>query len=290
MTRTVPPPIRVAGTTLHFENRTLIMGVLNITPDSFSDGGRFDGVQSAVAAGMTMLEQGADILDVGGESTRPGAAPVSISEEIRRVVPVIEALRKAGAPCISVDTRNAPVAAAALEAGAGMVNDVSALTHDPAMTSLCVKTGCALVLMHMRGTPGTMQQGIIHYDDVVEDVSRYLEEAAAKAEAAGVLRSQVMLDPGFGFGKTVQHNLELLAGVERLCRSGRAVLWGPSRKSTLGAVTGGVGPRERLHSTVAACVMAADRGAHMVRVHDVAEVRQALAVVDAVRGAYIAPA
>jgi len=285
--RSTPPPVRVGQHVLHFEHRTLVMGVLNVTPDSFSDGGKYGAVQDVVDAALRMVDQGADVIDVGGESTRPGAPVVPDNVEMARVVPVIEALVKRGVPCISIDTRKASVAAAALQAGAGMINDVTAMTHDPGMVALAARSGAAVVLMHMRGDPGTMQQGIIQYDDVVEDVSRYLEAAAERVERGGVLRSQVLLDPGFGFGKTVQHNLALTVGLERLCRSGRAVVWGPSRKSTLGLLSGGRPPQERVLATAACCVLAAERGAHIMRVHDVDEVRQALAVLDAARGAYV---
>jgi dihydropteroate synthase len=289
--RTVPPPVRVGTHHVHFENRTLVMGVLNVTPDSFSDGGMFTRVEDAVARGLQLLEDGADILDIGGESTRPGAAVVPVEEEIQRVVPVVRGLLERAPGCaISVDTRNAATAQAALDAGAGMVNDVSAATHDRAMLDLCVARDVPLVLMHMRGNPVTMQQGTLAYEDVVETVASYLEERAVQARSAGLRAPNIWVDPGFGFGKTVAHNLDLMTGIPRLCAAGYPVVWGPSRKSTLGWLAGGVPPQWRVHATVAACVMAVDRGAHVVRVHDVAAVRQALAVTDAARGVYMAPA
>ncbi len=287
--RTVPDPVVAGAHVLRFDHRSLIMGVLNVTPDSFSDGGLHLDPAAALAAGLRMVEDGADILDVGGESTRPGAPPVPLEEELRRVIPVVTALSRAGL-LVSVDTRHAAVAQAAVDAGAGIINDVSAMTHDPHMVEVAARTGAAVVLMHMRGTPQTMQQGPIHYDNVAEEVALYLEDRVAALEASGVKRSQILLDPGMGFGKTAEHNLALNISLERVARGGLAVCWGPSRKSTLGALLGGVPPSERLMGTVASCVMAVDRGAHLVRVHDVGPVRQALAVVDATRGAFIRPA
>jgi dihydropteroate synthase len=259
------------------------MGVLNVTPDSFSDGGRFLGREAAMEQALRMVEQGADIVDVGGESTRPGAPEVPVDVEMNRVVPVVEMLSKAGVPAISVDTRKAAVAQAALEVGAGMVNDVSALLHDESMATVCARHGAAVVLMHMRGNPATMQDGPITYDNVVEEVAAFLGGAAKYAISLGIEPSQVLVDPGFGFGKTVRHNLDLMLGMGALAALGFPVVWGPSRKSSLGAVTGVEDPRGRLPATLAACVMAVERGAHVVRVHDVAEVRQALLVVDACR-------
>ncbi|MBI5498392.1 MAG: dihydropteroate synthase [Deltaproteobacteria bacterium] len=285
--RTIPPPIRAGQHVLHFENRTLVLGVLNVTPDSFSDGGRYASAADAVAAGVRLWEEGADILDVGGESTRPGAEEIPETVELQRVVPVVEALAGRGIP-VSVDTRHAPVAAAALKAGAGLINDVTALTHDPAMVDVAGSSGAAVILMHMRGAPRSMQQGSLHYDDVVEEVTTYLEGRVERLVGQGLTREQLLIDPGMGFGKGVADNVELMTGMERLTRSGRAVVWGPSRKSTLGHLLGGVPPAARLMGTVASCVVAVAGGAHVVRVHDVAAVRQALAVADAGRGAFIA--
>lgn len=287
--RTVPPPLRVGPVTLHFEHRSLIMGVINVTPDSFSDGGVHLQAVAAVEQGLRMLDAGADILDVGGESTRPGAPPVPIEQEMQRVLPVVEGLARATPCAISIDTRNAATARAAVQAGAGLINDVSAGGHDADMLATAAQLGAAVVLMHMRGTPQTMQHGDIHYDNVVHQVGAYLRGRADLALAAGIPAERILLDPGFGFGKTVAHNLELMLGLPVLARAGFPVVWGPSRKSTLGALSGGVDAARRLAATVAACVMGADRGAHVLRVHDVGPVRQALAVVDAARGAYIAP-
>lgn len=277
----VPPPVRVGSQVLRFHQRTAIMGIINVTPDSFSDGGRIASTGAAVEAALRMVAHGADIIDVGGESTRPGAAVVPVEEELRRVVPVVEALHQSGIHAISVDTRKAAVARAALAAGASLVNDVSALQHDREMAEVCAASGCAVVLMHMRGTPETMQQGRIAYSNVVEEVAVFLGAAVERAVAAGIKREQILVDPGFGFGKTVPHNLQLMLGMDRLVALGRPVVWGPSRKSSIGVLAGGIGPEHRLPGTIAACVMAAERGAHVVRVHDVAEVSQALAVVDA---------
>ena len=258
------------------------MGVLNATPDSFSDGGRFASVEDAVTHGCRMAEAGADILDVGGESTRPGAAPVGPTEEAARVVPVVEAIAARVDVLISVDTTKAVVAREALDAGASMVNDISALTFDPEMADVVSMAGAGLCVMHMRGTPRTMQHEP-HYHDVVSEVGEFLAAAVRRAESAGVATRAILVDPGIGFGKTLAHNLALVrAGATLRERVGRPVLVGPSRKSFLGALTGRpVG--ERLHATaaaVAACVM---HGAQVVRVHDVAMTCDVVKVLDAVR-------
>jgi dihydropteroate synthase len=258
------------------------MGVVNVTPDSFSDGGRFLDTQSAVEHCRRLAAEGADILDVGGESSRPGAADVPADEEVGRVVPVIEAAAARLDVPISVDTSKADVARAALEAGAAMINDVTA-GSDPAMFALAAERGVPIVLMHMQGTPRTMQKAP-RYDDVVGEVIRFLAARADAASGAGVRPERVIVDPGIGFGKTVEHNYEILARLGELGALGRPVLVGPSRKSFIGA-TLGVETGERLLGTaaaVAACVLG---GAHIVRVHDVAEMRQVCDIVDAVRRA-----
>jgi dihydropteroate synthase len=257
------------------------MGIVNATPDSFSDGGRFLDTGAAVDRALRLAEEGADLVDVGGESTRPGAPPVPAEEEIRRVVPVIERLRARGYPLpISVDTAKGAVARAALAAGADLVNDVSAL-GDPDLARACAGAGVPVVLMHMRGTPADMQSRAA-YGDVVADVTRELADALARAEAAGVARERVVLDPGIGFAKTAEQSLELLARAGELRALGRPLLVGPSRKSFIGKVTGAaVG--ERLPGTlaaVAACVLA---GVEILRVHDVAAARQAALVAAALR-------
>jgi dihydropteroate synthase len=251
------------------------MGVVNVTPDSFSDGGLFLDADAAIAQGRRLAEEGADILDVGGESTRPHAEPVSEEEERRRVVPVVEGLVGAG-PQLSIDTSKAGVARAALDAGATYVNDVTAFRAEPELAALVAERGAECCLMHMLGDPGTMQDDP-RYADVVSDVKAFLEERLAFAVAEGVPEERVMLDPGIGFGKTVAHNLELLRRLDEIVALGRPVVVGTSRKSFLGRLTGReVG--ERLPGTIATNVLALERGATVFRVHEVAPVRDALAV------------
>ena len=261
-----------------------IMGVLNVTPDSFSDGGLFLGAEAAVAHGLAMEAEGADILDVGGESTRPGAEPVAPEEQIRRVVPAIEGLVARGARAqISVDTTRLAVAEAAVAAGATYVNDVSAFRADPALAGLVAERGVDCCLTHMRGDPRTMQSEAV-YDDVVSDVKAFLEERLAAAIAAGISEERVMLDPGIGFAKTLAHNLELLRRLGELTAIGRPVVIGTSRKSFLGRITGREAD-DRLPGTIATNVLALERGASVFRVHDVRPVADALAVTAAtVRG------
>ncbi|HTU31583.1 MAG TPA: dihydropteroate synthase [Solirubrobacteraceae bacterium] len=253
------------------------MGILNVTPDSFSDGGRFTDVPRAVAHGLAMEREGASIIDVGGESTRPGAEPVSEQDELARVVPVIEGLRAAGLEArISIDTSKAAVAAAALEAGAELVNDVSALRADAGMAELVAARGVTCVLMHMRGEPRTMQRDP-RYEDVVGEVRSFLQERLGAALDAGVAEDRIWLDPGIGFGKTAEHNLALLRELPRLTDLGRPIVIGTSRKSFLGRLTGrdftGLAA-----ATVATSVLAYERGARVFRVHDVAPTRDALIV------------
>ena len=261
-----------------------IFGVLNTTPDSFSDGGRFLEPNQAVEAGCRMADEGADAIDVGGESTRPGSAYVSAEEQIRRTCPVIEGLvRRFGSngPAISIDTRLAFVAEAALDSGATIVNDISALS-DPGMAPLVARRGAGLVLMHMKGTPADMQKDPV-YEDVVEEVLAFLRDRMAQAEAAGVSRERIVLDPGIGFGKTVSHNLILLSSLKRFEGLGSPVLVGPSRKRFIGEVLGLPSPTDRLYGTlaaVAACVLA---GVECIRVHDVAPSRQVADLSAAIR-------
>jgi dihydropteroate synthase len=254
-----------------------VMGIVNVTPDSFSDGGLYLEADAAVSHGLELAREGASLLDVGGESTRPGARPVSGAEELRRVLPVIEGLRAAGAGArISIDTSKATVAAAAIAAGASVVNDVTALRGDPEMAEVIARAGVDCCLMHMLGEPRTMQRDP-RYDDVVSDVAAFLEERMAHAIARGIAEERIMLDPGFGFGKTLAHNLELLRRLDELVALGRPVMVGTSRKTFLGAVTGRpVG--DRLAATVATNVIAFERGATVFRVHDVAPVADALAI------------
>lgn len=254
-----------------------IMGVLNVTPDSFSDGGRYLDEQAALAHALELERDGAAILDVGGESTRPGAEPVAVGEELRRVVPVIEALTAGGSRAqISIDTIKLPVARAAVDAGATYVNDVTAFRHDPELAGLVADRDLDCCLMHMLGEPRTMQASP-RYDDVVSEVKAFLEERLAFAVAAGIAEERIQLDPGIGFGKTAEHNLELLRRLDELVAIGRPLLIGVSRKSFLGRITGReVG--DRLAATLAANVLAFTKGATIFRVHDVAPLRDALTV------------
>ncbi len=260
-----------------------LMGVVNTTPDSFSDGGQFLAADAAVAHAERLVAEGADLLDIGGESTRPGAAEVPAAVEASRVVPVIERLRAGGcAVPISVDTRKAEVARAALRAGADLVNDVSALS-DPALREVVAEAGVPAVLMHMRGTPSDMASRAV-YADVVGEVERELAEALARAVAAGVREELILLDPGLGFAKTAPHSLALLAALPRLARLGRPLVVGPSRKSFIGAISGApVG--ERLPGTLAAVAACVLSGVEVIRVHDVAPARQAALVAFAIRAA-----
>ena len=254
-----------------------LMGVVNVTPDSFSDGGLYLDPAAAIEHGLMLEAEGAAILDVGGESTRPGADAVPTAEELRRVLPVIEGLASGGASAqLSVDTSKATVAAAALAAGATLVNDVTALRGDAEMAGVIAGSGADCCLMHMLGDPRTMQLDP-RYDDVVAEVKAFLEERIAFAVAAGIEEQRILLDPGIGFGKTVEHNLELLRRVDELVALGRPVVIGTSRKGFLGRLTGRDVDR-RLAATIASCVVAYERGARVFRVHDVAPVRDALTV------------
>jgi dihydropteroate synthase len=264
-----------------------VMGVVNVTPDSFSDGGRFFAADDALAQALTLVGEGAAIVDIGGESTRPGSELVTPDEESRRVLPVVEALSgRVGVP-ISVDTMKAGVARRALAAGAALINDVSALRYDGDMVDVVAESGCPVCLMHMQGMPKTMQDDP-RYDDVVDEVLRFLEERVAFALARGVREEQIMVDPGIGFGKTVAHNLALLDGLARFTSLGRPVLLGASRKRFLGAILGAE-PAGRVTGTVATTVMGYLAGAHVFRVHDVKPNFEALRVALAVREGVVAP-
>jgi dihydropteroate synthase len=255
----------------------LIMGVVNVTPDSFSDGGLFLYADAAVEHGLRLVDEGADILDVGGESTRPGAEPVGEEEERERVLPVVERLARDAGARLSIDTTKLAVARAALDAGATLVNDVSAFRFDPGMAALVAETGAGCCLMHMLGEPRTMQEDP-RYDDVVSDVKAFLEERLAFAVSEGIDEEHVWLDPGIGFGKTVEHNLELLRRLDEIVAIGRPVVVGTSRKSFLGKLVGGRDEDHRLPGTIATNVLALERGASVFRVHDVAQNADALAV------------
>jgi dihydropteroate synthase len=256
------------------------MGVLNVTPDSFSDGGLYLDPEAALAHGERLAAEGADLIDVGGESTRPGAEPVPEDEELRRVVPVIEQLAAEISVPLSIDTTKEPVARAAIGAGAWFVNDVSALRLDPGMAVLVAESDVDVCLMHMQGEPRTMQDDP-QYGDVVSDVKAFLEERLAFAVGQGIPEERIWLDPGIGFGKTLEHNLELLRRLDRIATIGFPVVIGTSRKSFLGRLTGREDPHDRVAATVATTVLALERGASVFRVHDVAPTRDALAVATA---------
>jgi dihydropteroate synthase len=274
------PLWRVGERAFDCSERTLVMGILNVTPDSFSDGGRFLDRATAIAHATRMIDDGADILDVGGESTRPGSTPVSADEELERVHPVIQRLAQLHpAVPISIDTRKADVAAEALDAGATIVNDVSG-GADPAMFDVVRDREAAVVLMHMQGDPTTMQEAP-HYDDVVGEVHEYLRQRIEAAELAGIDPERIAVDPGIGFGKDLDHNLELMHGVDAFLDLGRPVVVGPSRKKFIGTILD-LPEEERVEGTVGAVVWMVARGAHLVRVHDVREVVRAVRVSDAI--------
>ena len=271
--------------------RTLVMGIVNVTPDSFSDGGRYLGREAAIEHGCRLLDEGADILDIGGESTRPFSDPVPEEEELRRVLPVIEALVRRSSVPISIDTTKAGVARRALEAGAALINDISALRVDPAMAGVAAHYQVPVVLMHMLGTPKTMQQDP-HYDDVVAEVGAFLGQAIDRGRAAGIPADRIIVDPGIGFGKTFDHNLQLLQGLEALHELGCPLLVGSSRKAFIRHLLKPDGAADipadlplvatGTQATVAVCAL---RGVHIVRVHEVSDTRATLKIVDAIRNA-----
>jgi dihydropteroate synthase len=273
------PQLDCAGRILKLD-RPRVLGIVNVTPDSFSDGGEHAPVEDAIAHGLKLAGEGADALDIGGESTRPGADEVSLEEELRRVIPVIEALAQQTTLPVSIDTSKPEVMRAAVAAGAGMINDVYALRRDGALDAAAA-LGVPVVLMHMLGEPRSMQEAP-RYDDVVADVHRFLAERIFAAEMAGIAKKDIVVDPGFGFGKTGEHYLLVLAQLERFRELGVPILAGLSRKKTIGALTGRDDPRERVHGSVAAHLIAAQRGAMLLRVHDVAATVDALKVWNAV--------
>ena len=278
--------LRLPSRTLVLGERTLIMGVLNVTPDSFSDGGAFLDSQTAVARALELERDGADIIDIGGESTRPAAAPVSAREEISRILPVFEALRGKLRIPISVDTQKAEVAEAALAAGAEIVNDISALRTDPRIAEVTRHAHAPIVLMHMRGTPRTMQRGPFAHS-VIRDVMTGLHGALARARRAGLAKSQILLDPGIGFGKSQEQNFEILARLPEFARLGCPIVIGTSRKAFLGKALANPGepplpPAERILGTAATVTASILGGAHIVRVHDVAEIARVVRVADAI--------
>lgn len=261
--------------------RTHLMGILNVTPDSFSDGGQFNTVEAALAQARHLWESGADILDVGGQSTRPQADEITLAEELDRVIPVIQAIRQESQIPISVDTTRAVVADAAIAAGADVVNDISGATFDADMLPTVARLGVPVILMHIRGTPKTMQQ-LTDYADVVQSVYEFLNQRLEAAIAAGIPRHQIMLDPGIGFAKTYEQNLELLRHLPTLRSLGCPLLVGPSRKSFIGQILNQPNPQERVWGTAAACCAAISGGADIVRVHDVRELRDVCRVADAI--------
>ena len=258
-----------------FPRPALLMGIVNVTPDSFSDGGQFFSVESAVQHALALIAEGADIIDVGGESTRPGANPVGEGEELRRVLPVIEQLAPRVRVPISIDTMKPAVAREALRVGASMVNDIAANRSDPAMWQAVVGTGAAYVAMHMQGTPQTMQKHP-HYNDVVGEVEAFLRDRLQRLQVEGVALEQVILDPGIGFGKSARHNLELLAGLRVFAEIRRPLMLGVSRKSFIGSVTDGTEPASRLPGSLACTCWAVEHGVQIIRTHDVAATRQAV--------------
>jgi dihydropteroate synthase len=269
------------GRTLILKGSPRIMGILNVTPDSFSDGGTYYGTEAAVRRGIEMSEEGADIIDVGGESTRPGSQPVTDSEEIARVVPVIRELAGKTGALLSVDTTKAIVARRATDAGACIINDTSALSDDPMMTEVIRESGCAVVLMHRKGSPATMQLSPC-YESLFEEMLGVLSERIAGAQAAGIPPDRILVDPGVGFGKRLEDNLALHRNLPDLRNLGRPILFGPSRKSFLGKITGREAG-ERMFGTAAAVAMSVVLGADILRVHDVKEMREVATVVDAIR-------
>lgn len=267
-------------------DKVLIMGILNVTPDSFSDGGKYFTLDAALRRAEEMVEEGADIIDVGGESSRPGAQPVSLEEERRRVIPVISSLKKRLEVPISVDTYKYEVASEAISAGAEIVNDITGLRHSANMKALVAAQGVGLVIMHMQGTPQTMQVAP-HYNDVVEEIGEFLEHQVSEAKQSGIAEECIVVDPGIGFGKLLEHNLEILANLEQLrLRCRRPVLIGVSRKSFIGHLLGGIPPEERVAGGLGAVLSAVMNGARIVRVHDVRATRHALSIYESITQFY----
>ena len=275
-----PPPLKIGGRKFNFGRRTYIMGILNVTPDSFSDGGKFINFSDAVSRGRKMIDEGADIIDIGGESTRPGALPVSAKDEMKRVIPVIKELSKIKGAVISIDTAKSKVAEEAVRAGASMINDVSALRFDKKMAGVAGRHKVPVVLMHMLGNPRTMQENP-RYEDLISDIISCLQNSISLAIKGGVLKSRIIVDPGFGFGKTAEHNLEILRRLKELKVLGCPVLIGTSRKATIGRILN-LPPDKRLEGTAATVVSAIANGADIVRVHDVAEISRVVRMSDAI--------
>ncbi|RMG02666.1 MAG: dihydropteroate synthase [Nitrospirae bacterium] len=258
------------------------MGILNVTPDSFSDGGLYTDPDRALEHALKMVEDGADIIDIGGESTRPGAEAVPLEEELRRTIPVIERLSREVTVPISIDTYKSEVARRAIEAGASIVNDISALRFDPEMVSTVADSKAGLILMHIKGTPRDMQKNP-HYDDLFSEIKDYLSESITLAESKGISRNRMVVDPGIGFGKTLEHNLKIIANLGFLRELGLPILIGPSRKSFIGMILDGVPPSERIEGTASSVAISVLNGANIVRVHDVKEMTRVVRVADAIK-------
>jgi len=273
--------LRCRSRTLTLGKRALLMGVLNVTPDSFSDGGLYFDKEKAIAHGRRMMEEGADLIDIGGESTRPGSKPIPLEEELRRVLPVIEGLAKQGGVPLSIDTCKSAVAERAIEAGAEMINDISGLHVDPALAQVAVKEDVPIILMHIRKTPETMQKDI-HYESLFSEILLSLKESVEKAESAGVDPSQIVIDPGIGFGKTLEHNLLLIKHLSEFRVLGKPILLGTSRKSFIGKILSEE-VDQRLEGTLSTIAIGVLNGAHIIRCHDVLPARKVMAVADAIR-------
>lgn len=267
---------------LDLSQRTHIMGVLNVTPDSFSDGGRYFDESSAIAHALRMTREGADILDIGGESSRPGAEPLPLEEELKRTIPVIARIAKEISIPISIDTYKAEVAQKALDAGASIVNDISGLRFDPEMARIVARYEVPVVIMHMKGTPRDMQKNPV-YDDLIQEILDYLRKGIRTAEESGIAEDRIIIDPGIGFGKTFAHNLQIIHKLHEFTRLGKPVLVGPSRKAFIGKILGDVPPDKRLEGTAAAVAISVMNGASLVRVHDVREMARVVKVADAIR-------
>jgi len=275
--------IRCRKRTFTLGKQTLLMGVLNVTPDSFSDGGLFIDKEKAFARGLKMIEEGADFIDIGGESTRPGSKPLGLDEELRRVIPVIESLAKEVDAPISIDTYKSAVAKKAIEAGAQIINDISGLHLDPSLSQVAAKENVPLVLMHISGNPETMQENI-HYESIFSEIIQYLKDSIQRAETAGVDPEQIIIDPGIGFGKTVEDNLIILKNLQEFKILGRPLLLGTSRKNFIGKILN-ADVTERLEGTLSSIVVGVLNGAHIIRCHDVLQAKRAIAIADAVRQA-----
>ncbi len=271
----------IRGNTFDWGTRTYIMGVLNVTPDSFSDGGQFNCVDAAVAQATAMVKAGADIIDIGGQSTRPGAQQISLDEELNRIIPVLTAIRSATNTIISIDTTRSEVAKAALEAGGDIINDISGGTYDPEIFKVAFEAQVPIILMHIRGTPATMQQ-LTDYNDVVAEIISFLNGQIQIALNTGIKRNQIIIDPGIGFAKNYEQNLEIFHRLKELRQLNCPILVGPSRKSFIGRILNQPDPKGRLMGTAAACSAAIFQGADIVRVHDVKEIRDVCLVTDAI--------